>query len=239
MCDSTNTPIAADGRALNHLPYGDVAPGELAALPSDLATSACSLRHAVVPDLQRLLAAAAADPAVGGRILALSCHRSIARQQGVFCAERATASDTRALSVAPPGHSEHATGYALDFAFRPRRSGCPDAEACIAATPAFRWLSANAPRYGFEMSFPAGNAQNVKWEPWHWRWVGATAAAPGAAQARALFARARRDFAANPAVDPVSTAVILRAVSAPPVYMGAIPPPECRRGKCRMPKRKR
>ena len=42
---------------------------------------------------------------VAGQVLALSCHRSIARQQAVFCAERATAAAERAQSVAPPGHS--------------------------------------------------------------------------------------------------------------------------------------
>lgn len=157
LCDGRNAGIAADGRALGHLPYGDAPPDELTAVPRDLSLNGCVLRRDVLPDLQRLLAAAAVDPAVGGRVVALSCHRSIAYQQAVFCREGGTSSDARALSVAPPGHSEHATGYALDFAFRPRRNECPDAEACIAATPAFRWLAANAPRYGFEMSFPAGN----------------------------------------------------------------------------------
>lgn len=233
LCDDRNAPIAADGRALGHLPYGDVAPGELASVPAGGAVSACALRSEVLPDLARLLAAG------GGQVLALSCHRSIARQQAVFCAERATAADTRALSVAPPGHSEHATGYALDFAFRPRVNGCPDAEACVAATPAFRWLVENAPKFGFEMSFPAGNPQGVKWEPWHWRWVGTIATAPGAARARALFARARRDFPAEPAVDPVRPVVTIAEVPAPPVYLGAVPAPECRRGKCRAPRRKR
>ncbi|NJR78872.1 M15 family metallopeptidase [Sphingomonas sp. 36D10-4-7] len=233
LCDDRNAPVAADGRALGHLPYGDVAPGELASVAAEMAVSACALRREVLPDLERLLAAA------GGQVLALSCHRSIARQQAVFCAERATAADTRALSVAPPGHSEHATGYALDFAFRPRLNGCADAEGCVVANPGFRWLVANASRFGFEMSFPAGNAQGVKWEPWHWRWVGASAGAPGAARARALFARARRDFPAQPSVDPVPRVVAIAALPAPPVYLHAIPAPECRRGKCRAPKRKR
>jgi D-alanyl-D-alanine carboxypeptidase len=231
LCDSSNTPVGADGRALGHLPYGDAPPDALAALPAGLSVNGCTLRAEMLPDLERLLAAS------GGQVLALSCHRSIARQQAVFCAEAATAAGDRAQSVAPPGHSEHATGYALDFAFRPRANGCPDAEACVAATPAFRWLVANAPRYGFEMSFPAGNGQKVKWEPWHWRWVGATAATPGAARARALFARARQDFPASPRVEPPPVEVT--AVEPPPIYMGPIAPPECRKGKCRVPKRKR
>lgn len=237
LCDGSNARIAADGRALGHLPYGDAPPDDLVPVPSGLSVGGCVLRHDVLPDLQRLLAAAAVDPAVGGQVLALSCHRSIAYQQAVFCRESATAAGERAISVAPPGHSEHATGYALDFAFRPRRSDCPDAEACIAATPAFRWLVANAPRYGFEMSFPAGNRQRVKWEPWHWRWVGTSAAVPGAARARALFGRARASFPASPVVDPAP--LVIAKATPPPIYLGAIAPPECRKGKCRLPKRKR
>ena len=229
LCDNSNAAIAADGRAFGHLPYGDAPAGALAAVSPGLSVSGCVLRREVLPDLERLLAAS------GGRVLALSCHRSIARQQAVFCRERGTAAGDRAVSVAPPGHSEHATGYALDFAFRPRENDCPDAEACVAATAAFRWLRANAPRYGFEMSFPVGNRQRVKWEPWHWRWVGARADAPGAVKARFLFRRARREFAASPGVRDVVT---VRAMMPPPVYMGAVPAPVCRKGKCRVAKRR-
>ncbi|WP_394647424.1 M15 family metallopeptidase [uncultured Sphingomonas sp.] len=232
LCDGRRAASAADGRMLGHLPYGDAAPDTLVPVPAALAVNTCVLRREVLPDLQRLIEAAARDPATGGQILALSCHRSIAYQESVFCREGQADAAQRALSVAPPGHSEHATGFALDFAFRPRRNDCPDAEACVAATPAFRWLVKNAARYGFEMSFPAGNRQRVKWEPWHWRWVGASARAPGAARARALFASARSRFPADPAVprDPV----VISGVVAPPVYMGAIAPPECRKGKCRV-----
>jgi len=212
LCDGASAPIATDGRVLGHLPYGDAAESEL------VSVGGCVVRRDTAPDLERLLAAAAGDPAVGGQIIALSCHRSIARQTAVFCRARLSASGIdRAISIAPPGHSEHATGYAVDFAIRPR-GDCPDAEACMAATPAFRWLARNAPRFGFEMSFPVGSKQNVKWEPWHWRWVGTNARAPGAPRARFVFARARREFAANPAVDPVVVRVT------PPVVVPAAAP---------------
>ena len=90
----------------------------------------------------------------------------------------------------------------------------------MAAKPAFRWLAANAPRFGFEMSFPPGNKQNVKWEPWHWRWVGTSASVPGAARARFVFARARRDFPASPAIDPPAP-----KVATPPPPPAAAPAP--------------
>ena len=190
---------AGDGRVLGHFGYGDIPATELAQAPAGFALNpACRLRRDVLPDLQRLLDAARADPAVGGTLRALSCHRSIARQTDVFVRGGGGGED-RAISVAPPGHSEHTTGYAIDFAVRPQ-GNCPDAEACMAATAPYKWLAANAPRFGFEQSFPAGNTQGVKWEPWHWRWVGATASTPGAARARFIFAAARTRFPARPGV---------------------------------------
>jgi D-alanyl-D-alanine carboxypeptidase len=199
---------------LGHFPYGDVAPGELAAAPPGFALIACNLRREALPDLERLIMSA--DAALGpGTLRGLSCHRSIQRQSGVFQSGGQGDAQDRAISVAPPGHSEHTTGFALDFAVRPSPN-CPDAEACMAATPAARWLVVNAPRFGFELSFPPGNKQQVKWEPWHWRWVGVTAAAPGAAKARFLFARARVAFPADPGIYP-PLRIILTGQPSPPV----------------------
>lgn len=213
LCDGRSAPRTADGRALGHLPYGDVADSELVEAPAGFAVGhRCMIRRDMYADLQRLLGAAAQE-VPGASLRGLSCYRAIARQAAVFCREAPDGgAANRAISVAPPGHSEHATGYALDFTVRPA-DGCPDAEGCMAAKPAFRWLAANAPRFGFEMSFPAGSRQQVKWEPWHWRWVGVRADAPGAARARFVFARARREFPADPSV---TEPVVVRVATQPP-----------------------
>lgn len=69
------------------------------------------------------------------------------------------------LSVnAPPGFSEHHSGRALDLG----TPGCPPAEEAFELTPAFRWLSEHAGRFGFRLSYPRGNAQGFVYEPWHW-----------------------------------------------------------------------
>ncbi len=206
---------------LGHFGYGDIPVEALADAPPGFALNPpCRIRREVLADLQRLLEAARADPAVGGTLRGLSCHRSIARQTAVFASGGQGGAEDRAISVAPPGHSEHTTGYAIDFAVRPSRN-CPDAEACMAATAPARWLVANAPRFGFEQSFPAGNTQNVKWEPWHWRWVGTSMSVAGAARARFVFAAARARFPANPAIaDPV----IVRVAEQPPIPPAPAPP---------------
>ena len=205
--------IAADGRMLGHFPYGEGPEADLVDAPPGFALTRCRVRREVLPDLERLLAAAAADPRTGGALRGLSCHRSLIRQGGVFRREAVADPRDRAISAAPAGHSEHTTGYAIDFAVRPA-NGCRDAEACMAALPAARWLRDNATRYGFEQSFPPANGQGVKWEPWHWRWVGTDPRAPGAARARFVFAPARAAFPANPGlVDPPR---VVRTVAEPP-----------------------
>ncbi|MDB5708120.1 MAG: D-alanyl-D-alanine carboxypeptidase [Sphingomonas bacterium] len=198
-----------DGRVLGHIPYGEVPAGDLVPAPPGFAIGVpCKVQRDVLPDLSRLLAAVAATPGVGPRLRAVSCFRSIAHQRSVFCSEigprrRCKNAAERAQSVAPPGYSEHATGYAIDFGIRPS-PGCGDVSSCMASTPTGLWLIAHGREYGFEMSFPPGNAQGVTWEPWHWRWVGATVGAPGAVKARLTFTRARANFPANPGINDVS-----------------------------------
>ena len=216
LCPGFAELVAADGRLLGHLPYAEVFPDQLVTMPPGFALDQpCRLQRDAAAGLTRLLAAAAADGIATLR--GVSCYRSVARQRSVFCSQigpgkRCRNPAERARSVGPPGYSEHATGYALDFGVRPS-PGCADLSACIATTAAGTWLLANAPRFGFELSFPAGNAQQVTWEPWHWRWVGASADAVGAAQARFLFGRARAAFPAAPMVE---TAIVAPTPDAPP-----------------------
>lgn len=194
-------------RPIGHLPYGEAWRDALVTVPDGFGIRvACQLQREAVRSMIALLAAAATAPGIGPQLRGVSCFRSIAQQAAVFCGAGAAgpcrdAAD-RARDVGPPGFSEHATGYAVDFGLRPAL--CPDVEACFASTSAGRWLISNAPKYGFELSFPIGNRQGVAWEPWHWRWVGTSPDAPGAADARRTFARARGQFPGQPAiVDPI------------------------------------
>lgn len=68
------------------------------------------------------------------------------------------------LSVsAPSGFSEHHTGLAIDI---------NSVEDDFAGTLEAIWLEKNAPKYGFELSFPKGNKQGLAYEPWHWKYIG-------------------------------------------------------------------
>lgn len=203
-----------DERRFGHLPYADVGAAALVSAPPGFAVGQpCRVQPPVAAAIAELTAAQAAS-GVPGTLRAVSCYRSVAHQRSVFCRKgrRCVENEGRAHQVAPPGYSEHETGYAVDFGVRPA-PGCTDTSECIAATPAGQWLLANGPRFGFELSFPAGNRQGVEWEPWHWRWVGVDGEEPTAGTARRVFAGARARFPAFPAVPPL----IVRIAAQPPL----------------------
>lgn len=110
--------------------------------------------------------------ALGIRLGVISGFRSLEDQQYLFFdlkAERGQTTQTRAEVSAPPGYSEHHTGYAVDFVDLSQPA--TELNVSFEETPAFRWLKENAAYYGFEMSFTKDN-QNIAYEPWHWRYVG-------------------------------------------------------------------
>lgn len=79
-----------------------------------------------------------------------------------------------ATITARPDTSEHQTGLALDIvtpSYTKRDKG-------FAETKAFKWLDDNAYNYGFTMRYKADKVSITKviYEPWHWRFVGVTAA---------------------------------------------------------------
>jgi D-alanyl-D-alanine carboxypeptidase len=203
--------LSPDGRYYGHLPYREVANDALAGIAQSLSPDkSCQLHRDAAASLYRLMGAAQGE---GIRLRLISCFRTREHQQSLFCrpdlfgACRDPAE--RARSVAPGGYSEHITGYTIDFG---TDYSC-DLSPCMAATPGGQWLLAKAPKFGFELSFPPANRQGVTWEPWHWRWVGTSASEPGAAAARAVFARARAEFPARPAVtDQPAAPVKLRPV---------------------------
>ena len=132
----------------------------------------------------------AAASAEGIQLIPVPGFRTVARQQELFASQvekQGSESEAAKLS-APPGHSEHHTGYAIDIG--DATAPGTDIKYEFEYTPAYSWLQANAGTYGFELSFPRGNQQGVSFEPWHWRFVGTSHA-----QETFYFGRA---FSASP-----------------------------------------
>ena len=187
----------SDGRLLGHLPYPQQKGDRLVLVPRGFGSGGCQwIDRDLYPALEGMIAAARADLGPNYGLMGVSCFRSVERQRAIFCRSGSNTNEVlRAETAAPPGYSEHATGYAIDFGDR-RRSDC-HVKSCFATTPTGRWLIANAPRFGFEMSFPPGNRQGVTSEPWHWRWVGLPVYV-GAGLAQDQFAVARSRFPSPP-----------------------------------------
>jgi LAS superfamily LD-carboxypeptidase LdcB len=94
-------------------------------------------------------------------LLPVSGYRSSARQRGLFAVAVARYGSPQAARrwVAPPGHSAHQSGRAIDFYLGvPNGSGNVDR---LRATAPYRWLRDNAVTYGF---YP------YSVEPWHWEY---------------------------------------------------------------------
>jgi zinc D-Ala-D-Ala carboxypeptidase len=162
-----SSPVANTSELLGHLAYAEAPAADLLALSSD---GNIRLRRAALDKYEAMVAAAQQD---GVELLAISGYRSLQDQNHLFFdvkAERGQGPTERAQVSAPPGYSEHHTGYAIDIGDRTRPE--TNLSASFEETPAFRWLSANAARYSFELSFPPNNRQGVMYEPWHWRFVG-------------------------------------------------------------------
>jgi D-alanyl-D-alanine carboxypeptidase len=102
----------------------------------------------------------------GVDLILISAFRSIARQEELFAAKLARGMTIeQALEYsAYPGHSEHHSGNAIDIGTHPARH----LEEEFDATPAFSWLTANARRFGFFLSYPRDNPHGIAYEPWHW-----------------------------------------------------------------------
>ncbi|BAC90318.1 M15 family metallopeptidase [Gloeobacter violaceus] len=161
---------APAGTLLGHYRYKEAFRGDLVQIDFWRDTDRPILLHkGAVESYRQLVQAARAEGVI---LVTLSGFRSERYQQEVYARQlgKAGTTSTATLINAPPGYSEHHTGYAIDFGdgtvpganLRPR----------FEQTVAFRWLTANARKFGFEMSFPKDNPQRVSYEPWHWRYVG-------------------------------------------------------------------
>jgi zinc D-Ala-D-Ala carboxypeptidase len=162
-----NSATSKENTVLGHFSYSEALESELQPISND---RRIRMRTAAAQKFTEMVKAARN----GGVVLVpLSGFRSVKEQEQLFFTVGAQRNQTpaeRAAVSAPPGHSEHHTGYAVDIG-----DGAVPAtnlNTNFEKTKAFQWLQANAARFGFELSFPKDNTQGVSYEPWHWRFVG-------------------------------------------------------------------
>lgn len=154
-----------------HLLPGDFVPPDLVRLSDAVAEGRSylcnrndlSLRRGAETALEEMAAAARNE---GVTLVASSTYRSYDYQVALYARNVAQLGEAAAArESAPPGASQHQFGTVVDF-------GSITDE--FAGTPAGRWLTENAYRFGWSLSFPDGyeNVTGYRWECWHYRYLG-------------------------------------------------------------------
>ena len=127
------------------------------------------LRREAAENLARMVTSAAA---AGEELTVASAYRSYEDQRTSY--ERLVSVFGRDAdkTSAPPGHSQHQLGTAVDFT-----NGIVGYELLqgFGRTSASLWLKEHAHEHGFVLAYPSGRGRDTgyHWEPWHYRYVGA------------------------------------------------------------------
>jgi len=153
-----------DARILGHLPYNETPKEKLVLIEPNIEV------HMDMRDsLLKMREEAKKD---GIYLVFLSGFRSINLQNDIFYSLKSIRNQEaaeRARVSAPPGYSEHSTGFAIDIGDATQRE--TDFETDFENTDAFRWLIKNAAKFHFKLSFNKDN-KYIDYEPWHWRYEG-------------------------------------------------------------------
>ena len=147
-------------------------------IPSSLATitpeylytknRALSIHSGVLPELTQLLNEASSS---NESLLVVSAYRSFGQQANLKSHYLMTYGRGANRFSAEQGYSEHQLGTTVDFTIPALGASFMRIE----STSAFVWLTQNAHRFGFVLSYPKNN-DYYQYEPWHWRFVGVTLA---------------------------------------------------------------
>jgi len=153
-----------DVRVLGHLPYKEAADENLIEIQPNIL-----VHKSMYKSLKEMKEDAEGE---GVYLVFLSGYRSIKLQKQIFYSLKSIRNQIaseRARVSAPPGYSEHSTGFAIDIGDAYERE--TDFEESFENTSAFKWLKKNAAKYHFRLSFDKKQT-SVDYEPWHWRYEG-------------------------------------------------------------------
>lgn len=163
-----NLPPSEGQGLLAHQQFSEAQPEDLEVIAQNPGKTIYIHRNAATY-FREMVQAARRD---GVLIVPISGFRTVKYQEQLFnrnVVRRGGVTEARKIS-APPGYSEHHTGYALDLG--DGKAPRTNLETSFERTAAFKWLQRNAKQFNFELSFDRGNDQQVNYEPWHWRFIG-------------------------------------------------------------------
>lgn len=121
--------------------------------------------HSSVQDyLERMLTEASSS---GHKILIVSAYRSFGEQANLKNGYKVNYGSGSNKFSADQGYSEHQLGTTVDLSL----PTLGPTTLKFGEVEAYKWLLANAHRFGFILSYPKNNSY-YQYEPWHWRFVG-------------------------------------------------------------------
>ena len=132
----------------------------------------------ILSDYQEMVTAAKKE---GINLYLRSSYRTIKLQKSYYDASvklykaQGFSNEAKALKyVQYPGANEHHTGLALDIISVEWQKNVEELTDRFDTTNAFRWLDKHAENYGFILRYPKDkeNITGIKYEPWHYRYVG-------------------------------------------------------------------
>jgi LAS superfamily LD-carboxypeptidase LdcB len=120
------------------------------------------------PFLQNLLNDASST---GVQLRIISAYRSFGTQATLKAEYKMTYGSGANAFSADQGYSEHQLGTAVDLTTEKVGSSFSNTKGGFDGTDGYKWMTDNAYKYGFVLSYPKGNTY-YQYEPWHWRFVG-------------------------------------------------------------------
>lgn len=101
-----------------------------------------------------------------GDIVITGAYRTAERQQELYDEDAAENGGDGSTRVALPGHSEHESGYAIDFTTTSTWT--------YDGTGDYSWINEHCWEYGFILRYPEDKTDitNIQYEAWHYRYVG-------------------------------------------------------------------
>jgi LAS superfamily LD-carboxypeptidase LdcB len=157
----TFTPIAVETPGGGRIKNKTAPPKDQLVTVTGTAGRKIPLHRLAAAAWQALVAAARRDGLAAPLLLPTSGFRDPAHQARLWKTALARYGSPEAARkwVAPPGSSPHQTGRAIDFYLGGSNGSANVAK--LRTLPAYRWMVANAQRFGF-YPYPA--------EPWHWEY---------------------------------------------------------------------
>ena len=102
-------------------------------------------------------------------MIVTSGYRTTQQQQELYDADLAETGEQTSTRVALPGHSEHESGYALDFSLY-----TDGVQYDYDGTGEYAWINENCAHYGYVLRYAEDKQETtgIQAEPWHYRYVG-------------------------------------------------------------------